>query len=204
MRTSNRDRRGALLTALCLALILVSAPAAAEEAVFRVLPDGTAYEAMIEVSGDTYALWTPGLLGERVPLQVEDLEVFGQNGAVEYREERRGVITFPEGNYTISYRVPVKNNQFVAAFDEPYNVTVLLPSGFEVDNPLIGMVSTGGVVSQRPNGTTEITWEGAMVVEVRFYTLEREILLTTFGTMWLVVAFILIFPFFFSRRRGGR
>jgi len=83
-------------------------------------------------------------------------------------------------------------------------VTVLLPSGFEVDNPLIGMVSTGGVVSQRPNGTTEITWEGARVVEVRFYTLEREILLTTFGTIWLVVAFVLIFPFLFSRRRGGR
>ena len=204
MRTSSRDRRGHIIAALCLALILVSAPAAAQEAVFQVLPDGTAYEASIEVSGDTYTLWTPGLLGERVPLQVEGLEVLGPKGAVEYREEGRGVITFPEGNYTISYRVPVRNNQFVAAFDTPYNVTVLLPPVFKVDNPLIGMVSTGGVVSPGPNETTEIAWDRAKVVVVRFYTPEREMLLTTFGTVWLAVALVLIFPFLFSRRRGGR
>jgi len=204
MRTSNRDRRGHIIAALCLALILISAPATAEEAVFQVLPDGTAYEASIEVSGDTYTLWTPGLLGERVPLQVEDLEVLGPMGAVEYREEGRGVITFPEGNYTISYRVPVRNNQLVAAFDTPYNVTVVLPPVFKVDNPLIGMVSTGGVVSPGPNETTEIAWEGARVVEVRFYTADREILLTTFGTIWLAVAVVLVFPLLLSRRRGGR
>ena len=204
MRTSSRDRRGHIIAALCLALILISAPAAAQEAVFRVLPDGTAYEASIEVSGDIYTLWTPGLLGERVPLRVEDLEVLGPTGAVEYREEGRGVITFPEGNYTISYRVPVRNNQLVAAFDTPYNVTVVLPQVFKVDNPLIGMVSTGGVVSPGPNETTEIAWDRAKVVEVRFYTPEREMLLTTFGTIWLAVALVLIFPFLFSRRRGGR
>ncbi len=204
MRTSSRDRRGHIIAALCLALILISAPAAAQEAVFRVLPDGIAYEASIEVSGDTYTLWTPGLLGERVPLRVEDLEVLGPTGAVEYREEGRGVITFPEGNYTISYRVPVRNNQLVAAFDTPYNVTVVLPQVFKVDNPLIGMVSTGGVVSPGPNETTEIAWDRAKVVEVRFYTPEREMLLTTFGTIWLAVALVLIFPFLFSRRRGGR
>ena len=204
MRTSSRDRRGHIIAALCLALILISAPAAAQEAVFRVLPDGIAYEASIEVSGDTYTLWTPGLLGERVPLRVEDLEVLGPTGAVEYREEGRGVITFPEGNYTISYRVPVRNNQLVAAFDTPYNVTVVLPQVFKVDNPLIGMVSTGGVVSPGPNETTEIAWDRAKVVEVRFYTPEREMLLTTFGTIWLAVALVLIFPFLFPRRRGGR
>lgn len=60
MRTSHRDRRGPALTALCLALILISAPAAAEEAVVRVLPGGTAYEASITVTGSEHAFWTPG------------------------------------------------------------------------------------------------------------------------------------------------
>ena len=83
-------------------------------------------------------------------------------------------------------------------------MTVLLPPAFKVDNPLIGMVSTGGVVSPGPNETTEIAWDRAKVVEVRFYTPEREMLLTTFGTVWLAVALVLIFPFLFSRRRGGR
>ena len=126
MRTSSRDRRGHIIAALCLALILVSAPAAAQEAVFQVLPDGTAYEASIEVSGDTYTIWTPGLLGERV-LQVEGLEVLGPKGAVEYREE--GQASSPPGNYT-SHTGSGKEQSFVTAFDTPYNVTVLLHSGF--------------------------------------------------------------------------
>jgi len=202
MRASPRDRRGPALAALCLALILISAPAAAEEAAFRVLPDGTVCEASVQVTASEYAFWSPGLMGERVPLQVEDLEVLGPSGPVEYRETRRGIITFPEGNYTITYRVPVRDNHLVAVFDKPYTVTVSLPGGFDVRNPLIGMVSPGGVVSSGPNGTTEITWDRADAMEVRFYAPEREILLTTFGTIWLSVAIVLLFPYFVLRRRG--
>jgi hypothetical protein len=38
-------------------------------------------------------------------------------------------------------------------------------------------------------------------VEVRFYTPERELLLTTFGTIWLAVAIVLLLPFFVSWKR---
>ena len=203
MRTSHRDRRGPALAALCLALILLSVPVTAEEAVIRVLPDGTAYEASIDVSGSEHAFWSPGMMGERVPLQVEEIEVLAPSGPVEYRETGGGVIAFPEGNYTISYRAPVRDNRLVAAFDTPYAVTVTLPGGFDVRNPLIGMISPGGVVSSGPNGTTEIAWERIAVAEIRFYTPEREILLTTFGTVWLVVALVLILPLLISRRREG-
>ncbi len=203
MRASPRDRRGPALVALCLALILICAPAAAEEAVIRVLPGGTAYEASVQVTGSEHAFWTPGLMGERVPLQVEDLKVLGSSGPVEYRETGRGVIAFPEGNYTITYRAPVRDNHLVAAFDTPYAVTVALPEGVDVRNPLIGMVSPGGAVSSGPNGTTEIAWDRTAVVEVRFYTPDREILLTTFGTIWLAIALVLILPLLISRRRGG-
>jgi len=142
-------------------------------------------------------------MGERVPLQVEEIKVLGPSGPIEYRDMGRGTITFPEGNYTITYRAPVRDNHFVAVFDEPYSVTLVLPEGLDVKNPLIGMVSPGGVASSGPNGTTEVTWDQTAVVEVRFYTPEREILLTTFGIIWLAVALVLILPLLISRRRGG-
>lgn len=203
MRTSHRDRRGPAFTALCLALILISAPAAAEEAVVRVLPGGTAYEASITVTGSEHAFWTPGMMGERTPLQVEDLEVVGSAGPVEYQEAGRGIITFPEGNYTITYRAPLRDNYLVTAFDTPYAVTVDLPRGLDVRNPLIGMVSPGGAISSGPNETTEIAWDRIRVVEVRFYTPDREIMLATFGTIWLSVALVLILPLLMSRRKDG-
>jgi len=203
MRAPNRDRRGPALAALCLALILTCIPAAAEEAAFQVLPGGTAYEASVQVTGTEHTFWTPGMLGERVPLQVEDLKVLGPSGPVEYQEAGRGVITFPEGNYTVTYRAPVRDNHFVAVFDAPYTVTVTLPEEFGVKNPLIGMVSSGGLISSGPNGTTEVAWEGVTVAEVRFYSPEREMLLGAFGTIWLAVALVLILPILISRRGGG-
>lgn len=203
MRAPHRDRRGSVLAALCLALILIAAPAAAQEAVVQVLPGGTAYEATIQVTGSEHTFWTPGMLGERVPLQVEELEVFDSAGPIEYQDAGRGVITFPEGNYTITYRAPVRDNHLVAAFDTPYSVTVALPEGVDVKNPLIGMISPGGVISTGANGTTEVAWDQIRVVETRFYTPEREILLTTFGTIWIAVALVLILPLLISRRKGG-
>ena len=203
MRAPPRDRRGPALVALCLALILTCIPAAAEEATFRVLPGGTAYEASVQVTGTEHTFWTPGMMGERVPLQVEDLEVLGPSGPVEYQEAGRGVITFPEGNYTVTYQAPVRDNHFVVVFDTPYTVTVTLPEEFDVRNPLIGMVSSGGLISSGPNGTTEVAWEDVTVAEVRFYTPDREMLLGAFGTIWLAVALVLILPILISRRRGG-
>ena len=203
MRAPNRDRRGPALAALCLALILTCTPVAAEEAAFQVLPDGTAYAASVQVTGTEHTFWTPGTLGERVPLQVEDLRVLSPSGPVEYQEAGRGVITFPEGNYTLTYQAPVRDNHFVAVFDAPYTVTVTLPEEFDVRNPLIGMVSSGGTISSGPNGTTEVAWEGVTVAEVRFYTPDREMLLGAFGTIWLAVALVLILPILISRRKGS-
>lgn len=139
-----------------------------------------------------------------MPLQVEDLKVLGPDGPVEYQDAGRGVITFPEGNYTITYRAPVRDNYLVAALDKPYAITISLPEGFDVRNPLIGMISPGGTISSGPNGTTEVSWDQIAVAEVRFYSPEREILLTTFGTIWLTIALVLLLPLVISswRREG--
>ncbi len=204
MRTSPRDRCRPALLALCLTLILICTPAAAEEATFRVLPGGTAYEGSVQVTASEYAFWSPGLLGERIPIKAEDVEVLGPEGPIEYRDRGRGAITFPEGSYTISYRAPLRDNHFVVTFDEPYAVTLILPPGLEVKNPLLGMVSRGGAVSSGPDGALEITWSQVRVVEIRFYTPERELLLTTFGTIWLAAAIVLLLPFFISWGRNRR
>ena len=204
MRPSNRDRRRPALLALCLALILICIPVAAEEATFRVLPGGSAYEASVQVTASGYTFWSPGFLGEQVPLKVEDIEVLGPEGPVEYRDRGRGAITFPEGDYTISYRAPLRDNHFVVVFDTPYTVSLTLPPGLDVKNPLLGMVSRGAVISREPDEPLEITWERASSVEVRFYTPERELLLTTFGTIWAAIAIVLLLPFAASWRRNRR
>jgi hypothetical protein len=92
----------------------------------------------------------------------------------------------------------------VVVFNKPYSVSLILPPGLDVKNPLLGMVSRGGVVSPGPNGTLEITWDEVRSVEVRFYTPEREFLLATFGTIWLAVAVVLLLPFVVSWKRYDR
>lgn len=204
MRTTHRDRRRLAFSVICLALILICIPVAAEEATFRVLPSGTAYEASVQVTAsDEYTFWTPGHLGEKIPLNVEDIEVVGPEGSVEYRNQGRGLITFPEGRYNISYQAPLRDNHFMVAFDKPYTVNLILPPEFDIKNPLLGMVSPGGTVSARPDGALEVTWDRVKSAEIRFYSPEREILLIAFGTVWLAAFGVLLIPYALSwgRRR---
>jgi hypothetical protein len=179
---------------------MVSAPAAALDAEFRVMPNGTAYLASIQTSGGEYGFWNSGMLGERIPQSVEDLQVTGASGPVEYRWKDAGTVTFPDGNYSIRYRAPIRNNYLQASFDEPYTVTVLLPPGLDVRNPLLGMISPGGTITAGEDGSVEVAWDRARSMEIRFYDPDREILLNTFGTIWLVVAVVLILPYIVSRR----
>jgi hypothetical protein len=178
---------------------MVGIPASAQDAEFRVLPDGTTYQATVQFTGTEYGFWNQGVLGERIPLTVEDLLVVGDAGPIEYQRKDAGTITFPEGTYTITYQAPVRDNHIQATFDEVCNVSILLPQGFDVRNPLLGMISPGGEVSALADGLIGVSWEGARYMEIRFYDPEREILLNTFGTIWLVVAIVLILPYFVTR-----
>ena len=53
------------------------------------------------------------------------------------------IITFPKGNYTISYETSLQDNQIQGSFLEPYNVSVFLPVQYDARNPLLATLSPG-------------------------------------------------------------
>ncbi|WP_153015959.1 DUF5803 family protein [Methanofollis ethanolicus] len=202
MSTPDRDRRHRAGVTLCLALVILLAPAAAFEATVTVLPGGDAYRGEVTlVNASEYSFWEPGMLGERVPLAAKNVTVSGACGEnCTYTQKNRNTIAFEKGNVTVTYEGPVTEKNFQMIFTEPSNITVTLPEGQAVKNPLLGRVSEGGKVSTE-NNTTVIAFDRVRSAEVRFYDPARERLLFIFGSVWLTVAVVLLFPFLLMRRR---
>ncbi|HDR74140.1 MAG TPA: hypothetical protein ENN85_09585 [Methanoculleus sp.] len=202
MRTSHRNRCYTGIAALCLVLLIGSIPAAALNATFTVAANGTAYNASIEVeNADRYTFIERGLLGERIPKEVNSIRVSGPAGAVAFEDRGRGSITFPEGNYTITYRGFISDSSLQADFDQPYMVTVVLPAGLDVRNPFLGVISPGGEVTEEKDGAVIIAWETARFVEVRFYDDLRERALLIFGSFWIILCAIFILPYLIFRQK---
>lgn len=152
---------------------------------------------------ESYQFTKPGYLGEVVPISVREIQVMGVHGEVSYDEQRNSVITFPEGDYLISYEGDLDGNSFSALFKTPYNVTIYLPGVYSVDNPLLGYVSQGGSVLVGENQTT-ILWESTRYAEIRFYDELRLFILSVFGTIWVVFMIILLFGYYSMRAASGR
>jgi hypothetical protein len=160
-----------------------------------------AYNASIEVeNADKYEFIERGMLGERVPQNVDAIRVLGPEGEVAFEDEGRGRITFPEGNYTIVYRGFIRDNSLQAEFDQPYRVNVVLPSGFDVRNPFLGVISPGGRASEADDAIT-VSWEETTFAEVRFYDELRERALLVFGSFWIILCAIFILPYLILRPR---
>src|SRR5512137_2100264 len=109
MRTPDRDRRGFAIAALCTALVaaLLVLPGAALHAEYHVLPNGTAYNASIDVAGaQKFEFFETGMLGERIPQKVSNIEVAGNCSPCLFNMSGASSITFPKGNYTIRYMAP--------------------------------------------------------------------------------------------------
>lgn len=201
MRTAHRNRRRYTVALVCLALILCAGAASALSAVYMVAENGSAYTAEIEVlQADKYAFTEPGLLGEPVPVTVSDLSLFNATGPVNYTEDFSGTIRFPEGNYTIRYAAPLKSNELTMLLADSSTITVLLPEQDPVENPLLGYISTGGVVNATGNGTT-ILWEDARSAQVRYYDAFQEQALLIFGTFWIGLVVIFLVPYLIVRRK---
>ncbi len=151
---------------------------------------------------DSYQFTKPGYLGEAVPITVREIRVTQDSKEISYKEQRNSVITFPEGDYLISYEGDLDGNSFSAIFKQPYNVTIFLPGVYYVDNPLLGYVSQGGSVQEEEN-QTKITWENTRYTEIRFYDEMRLVILSAFGTIWIVFMIILLFGYY-SMRAASR
>lgn len=175
---------------------------------YEVYPNGTLYHGAVEVAeASEYFFYEPGMMGQRVSLQVSGVLLKNESGVVEFEESGSSEIKFPTGNYTVEFDAPLKDNYFNTVFSEPYEVTLHLPSGLNVGNPLLGMISTGGKVSADDtnasvtNGSVTIHWEKTRSPECRFYNEFQEQLLIIFGTLWLALLAVFLVPYMLARRR---
>lgn len=110
-------------------------------------------------------------------------------------------ITFTKGNYSVSYTAPLRDYHLQAVFDEPHRVNVTIPKGFDVNNPLIAGISPGGTIVNGSENSTMVTWARTTAVDLRFYDKNRETILYLFGNFWIIIAIVLLVPFFLTMRR---
>jgi len=187
-------------------VFLISAPALALTAEYQVFPNGTAYQGSVQVENtDRFEFAEVGLLGERIPVPVTGISLSGDCSPCTFTMSDRSIITFPAGNYTVRYTGPITQNHLVVAFPEPYRVVVKIPPGLDVRNRLLGVINpAGAVVSDEKDGSLLVTWNSTRSAELRFYTPDRELWLTWFSQFWIIIAIVLLLPFFLTRKKKSR
>lgn len=141
-----------------------------------------------------------GVLGEQIPAAVTNVRLYDASGNVSFQQDQTR-ITFPKGNYTISYQGTIKDAHLLLALPDLTSAEVHLPAVLDVRNPLIGQVSPGGKISVDDQGLVSIHWDRTRYVEVRFYDQTRESILYMFANIWGAVAIVLLTPFLLMRRK---
>jgi hypothetical protein len=211
MRTPDRDRCGPAFAALCAALVIALAAipaAAALSAEYIVLPNGTAYDAAVEIADtDHYEFADTGFMGESIPLQAVNVGLTGNCSPCQFNWSRPwgapAKITFKKGNYTVSYRAPLHDNDLQIVFARPYHVNVTIPQEFDVTNPLLAGLSQGANVTRHADNTTTVQWNKSYTFDVRFYDPWREELLWFFIQFMAILAVVLVvIPYVFSMRKA--
>jgi len=175
---------------------------------YHIFPNGTAYKASIEVNDSSrYAFADTGFMGESVPIAVGDVQVTSDSLPVAFNRSalwgRPEVITFPKGNYTVSFTAPLRDNHLQGFFDKPYRVNVTIPEEFDVRNPLLAGLSTGANVTRSPDNTTLVQWNRSYAFDLRFYDQNREQLLYFFlQFMGILIVVLVIIPYLLSMKRS--
>ncbi len=175
-------------------------------ATYVVLPNATSYAASVDiVDASNYMFAENGMLGENIPITVTNVTLVAENGTpVNFNWtllwSAPSVITFPSGNYTVSYISPLHDNQIQGTYLSPYNVNVTLPGEYDVRNPLLAGMSLGANVTRFPDNTTQVTWNKTTSFNLRFYDQGREELLYMFAEFMIILAVILLMPFLLMRK----
>ncbi|WOF17250.1 hypothetical protein F1737_11470 [Methanoplanus sp. FWC-SCC4] len=205
MRASDRDRCKSGISSVCVALILLSAlifSASALSAEYTVFDNATGYHAAVEIQdAESYAFVKPGMLGEKVPDKVTNVSLYYVNGTNASFEDKGRSISFEKGNYTVYFDSGLEGKNFQALYDSFYNVTLSLPAGYDVRNPLLGMVSNGGEADET-DGNVTVSWTRKSYVEARFYDDFQVELLIIFGTFWIALVVVFLVPYLLSRRKN--
>ena len=175
-------------------------------ATYQVLPNATSYAASIDIVDESnYMFAETGMLGENIPITVTNVTLVAENGTpVNFNWtllwSAPSVITFPEGNYTVTYIAPLNDNHLQGNYLSPYSVNVTLPGEYDVRNPLLAGISVGANVTRFPDNSTQVTWNKTMSFDLRFYDQDQENLLYMFAEFMIVLAVILLVPFLLMRK----
>ncbi|MBN1167292.1 MAG: hypothetical protein JXA44_09220 [Methanospirillaceae archaeon] len=202
MRRNHRIFTTGLTSVIIIACL--AGPVFALTAGYHVSEDGTRYQALIEITDkDTYSFFDTGMLGERVPFEVSNLSLL-YNGEEAPFEKTRDGIRFARGDYILSFDRTVPANQVQGHYDESYTSMVTLPSQFRIDNPLLTVISPSSYsIEHHPNNTTTISWTDSRFFEVKYYSEEQLQALYAFAQFWLIIAIVLLLPYYLYGRVGS-
>ena len=188
------------IIACCLTALILILPSSGLDVAINLQEDGKTYLARVVLNQtDRYEIVEPGMLGERIPLQVSNLTVSNGTSALSITPDR-GTLHLPHGDYVITYEGKVSGNILQLLFPSEGNVTVTLPHPYQVGNPLLTSIQPRGADTVHDNTTTQINWEKVRSVELRYYDEQQEMFLYIFGQFWLIIAVLLLIPFFLARR----
>jgi hypothetical protein len=168
---------------------------------YRIFSNGTAYQASIEINDTSrYEFADIGFMGENVPLTVGDVHLMVNGSPAEFNRStswgRPQAITFPKGNYTVSYIAPLRDNHLQGVFEKSYHVNVTIPQEFDVRNPLLAGLSTGANVTRFSDNTTLVQWNRSYAFDLRFYDETREQFLYFFlQFMGILVVVLVVIPY---------
>jgi hypothetical protein len=183
-------------------------PAGALSADYLIFPNGSAYQASIEINDTArYEFADIGFMGENVPITVGDVHLMANDTSAPFNEStpwgRPHAITFPKGNYTVSYIAPLRDNHLQGVFEKPYHVNVTIPQEFDVRNPLLAGLSTGANVTRFSDNTTLVQWNRSYAFDLRFYDQTREQILYFFlQFMGILVVVLVVIPYVLSMKRS--
>ena len=189
-------------------LLITVTPAAALSADYWIFPNGTAYQASIEINDTSrYQFADIGFMGENIPLAVGEVRLMVNGSPVGFNRStpwgQPQAITFPKGNYTVSFTAPLKDNHLQGVFEKPYHVNVTIPQEFDVRNPLLAGLSTGANVTRFSDNTTLVQWNRSYGFDLRFYDETREELLYFFlQFMGILVIVLVVIPYILSVKRS--
>ncbi|MFA4860565.1 DUF5803 family protein [Methanoregula sp.] len=175
---------------------------------YQIFPNGTAYRASVDIAEvSRYEFAETGFMGENVPVTVGNVNLSGNCSPCSYNWSRPWgqvpAITFPKGNYTVTYIAPLKNNNLQATFTKPYLVNVSVPAEFDVRNPLLAGISSGANVTRLTDNSTTISWNKSYSFDLRFYSKGQEELLYMFLQFLGIIALVLLLPFIIGMRKQG-
>lgn len=174
---------------------------------YTIFPNGTAYRASLDINDtERYTFADKGFMGEDIPLAIRDVQLTRDGQPAPFNWSRPwgapSSISYPKGNYSVTFIAPLRDNDLNAVFTKSYNVSVQLPQNFSVSNPLLAGLSNGANVTRNPDNSTLIQWTKTYTFELRFYSQgQQDILFFFLQFMAILIVVLVVIPYVLSMKK---